>query len=79
MKLLTGEMAGWIWHHLHRNGETSLADLKQHVLNEAGDKFSNLNFFAGLGWLLKEDKLIIRKTDENGSEYDVFVSLKVKC
>jgi len=78
MKVLTGEMAGWIWHFLHRNGETSLADLKQHVLQEAGDKFSNLNFFAGLGWLLKEDKLVIKKMHDTGSEYDVMVSLKAK-
>lgn len=77
MKILTGEMAGWIWHFLHESGETNLADLKTHVLEEAGDRFTNLNFFAGLGWLLKEDKIVINKTQDNGSEYDVRVCLKL--
>lgn len=76
MKILTGEMAGWIWHYLHENGETNLADLKTHVLEEAGDRFTNLNFFAGLGWLLKEDKIVIIKTQEDGSDYDVRVTLR---
>jgi hypothetical protein len=74
MQVLTGEMAGWIWHHLDEKGDSSLADLKKHVLKRAGEKFSDINFFTGLGWLMKEQKINMTKLTEKSGE-KVMVSL----
>lgn len=74
MDVLTGEMAGWIWHNLNEFGTISLPELKKHVLKTAGKKFSDLNFFTGLGWLMKEKKISMTKPEKDMNE-NVMVSL----
>jgi winged helix-turn-helix protein DUF2582 len=43
--------AGTIWRYLNEHGETPLSKLKQ------GTKLSDQLFFAGIGWLAREEKL----------------------
>jgi hypothetical protein len=60
-----GEVAGLIWLRLSQHGEQSLAALKSSIEGP-----SDL-IMAGVGWLAREDKLVIRK---NGRT--IFVSLR---
>jgi hypothetical protein len=43
--------AGTIWRYLNEHGEITLGKLKQ------GTKLSDHLFFAGIGWLAREEKL----------------------
>lgn len=51
MELEIGNAAGVIWSYLGQRGPTTLAKLKQ------GTKFSDQQFYMGLGWLAREGKL----------------------
>ncbi|NWF54386.1 MAG: winged helix-turn-helix domain-containing protein [Syntrophaceae bacterium] len=51
-----GDTAGKVWEFLHEKGETKLSQLKKGVKAD-----SNLVLQA-IGWLAREDKLLIRKT-----------------
>ncbi len=61
-----GELAGKIWEALHENGELSAKDLKKAVKVRA-DK----DLYLALGWLLREDKLVVKEEAK-----DILVSLK---
>jgi len=50
-----GITAGAIWHALHTKGELSLAQLKKEV------KGKSPVFDWALGWLAREDKIIIAR------------------
>jgi hypothetical protein len=51
-----GDTAGKVWEFLHEKGETKLSQLKKGVKAD-----SNL-FLQAIGWLAREDKLLIQKT-----------------
>ena len=61
-----GEIAGKIWTALNENGAMTGKDLKKATKVKC-DKDLDL----GLGWLLREDKLVIEEVEK-----DVEVSLK---
>ena len=54
-----GETAGKIWATLNDNGAQTLKQIKKSA------KINEKDFYLGLGWLLREDKL---KVDETASE-----------
>lgn len=55
----TGETAGKIWTVLNEKGAMTLKQIKKAA------KINEKDFYLGLGWLLREDKLTI---DEESSE-----------
>ena len=61
-----GELAGKVWEVLHTEGELSGKDLKKAVKAK-----SEKDLYLALGWLLREDKLIVAE-----AEKDILVSLK---
>ncbi len=61
-----GELAGKVWEALHAAGELSGKDLKKATKIRA-DK----DLYLALGWLLREDKLVMTE-----AEKDILVSLK---
>ena len=61
-----GELAGKIWEALNANGELSGKDLKKATKVRA-DK----DLYLGLGWLLREDKIVVTEEDK-----DITVVLK---
>lgn len=61
-----GALAGKIWEALNAQGKLTGKDLKKATKIRA-DK----DLYLGLGWLLREDKLVIEE-----AEKDVEVSLK---
>ena len=50
-----GDTAGKVWHFLNKKGEASIADLLTGVMADA------FLIFLALGWLAREDKLLIVK------------------
>lgn len=48
-----GDVAGQIWHYLDQNGEASV----NKISTDTG--LSKNDILRGIGWLAKEDKLII--------------------
>lgn len=54
-----GETAGKIWTVLNKKGAMTLKQIKKAA------KINEKDFYLGLGWLLREDKLTI---DEESSE-----------
>lgn len=61
-----GELAGKIWEALNEAGELSGKDLKKATKVRA-DK----DLYLALGWLLREDNLVIKEADK-----DILISLK---
>jgi predicted RNA-binding protein (virulence factor B family) len=61
-----GLIAGDIWHYLSENGKSSPIKIKS-VLG-----ISNTMLYLALGWLSREDKIIIEQDDE----YSYKISLK---
>ena len=61
-----GELAGKVWEALHAGGELSGKDLKKATKIRA-DK----DLYLALGWLLREDKLVVTE-----AEKDILVALK---
>ena len=61
-----GALAGKIWEALNANGELSGKDLKNAIKVRA-DK----DLYLGLGWLLREDKIVVTEEDK-----DITVVLK---
>ena len=49
-----GEIAGAIWNALNENGTLNAKDLKK-----AAKAKSEKELYLGLGWLLREDKLVV--------------------
>ncbi len=62
----TGALAGKIWEALNAQGKLTGKELKKATKIRA-DK----DLYLGLGWLLREDKLVIEEVEK-----DVEVSLK---
>ena len=54
-----GEMAGLVWQALNENGSMSGKDLKK-----AAKAKSEKELYLTLGWLLREDKLVIEGTEK---------------
>ncbi len=54
-----GEMAGLVWQALNENGSMSGKDLKK-----AAKAKSEKELYLALGWLLREDKLVIEGTEK---------------
>jgi hypothetical protein len=65
MNLEIGQAAGNIWKVLKAEGETTVTRLKK----KSGLPISN--FYMGLGWLAREEKLNFRRDKRN-----IFISLK---
>ncbi len=61
-----GELAGKVWEALHEVGELTGKDLKKATKIRA-DK----DLYLALGWLLREDKLVMAE-----AEKDILVALK---
>ncbi|MEZ7893541.1 MAG: winged helix-turn-helix domain-containing protein [Candidatus Wallbacteria bacterium] len=57
-----GEIAGIIWNYLDKNGETLYLKLKQDFMTE--HKFSEIQFNMALGWLLRENNILVVKNDQ---------------
>ncbi len=53
-----GIIAGKIWETLNEKGELSQKDLKK-ALKVRADKY----LYLGLGWLLREDKVVLNEQD----------------
>ncbi len=67
LKEKAGEMAGIIWNTL--NGTDGLT--QKQIKKNAASKILDKDFYLGLGWLLREDKVTV--TEQNG---ELFVTLK---
>ncbi len=67
LKEKTGEIAGIIWGAL--NGTDGLT--QKQIKKNAASKILDKEFYLGLGWLLREDKVIVK--EQNG---ELFVALK---
>ena len=61
-----GELAGKIWEALNAGGQLTGKEIKK-----AAKIRSDKDFFLGLGWLLREDKVAVEE-----GEKDVTVTLK---
>ncbi len=61
-----GEMAGLVWNALNENGQLNAKDLKK-----AAKAKTEKELYLALGWLLREDKLVVE-----GTEKDPVFSLK---
>ncbi len=55
MQELTGSIAGKIWKYLSEHGKTEVLHLRFDL------KLTNSLLFLGLGWLLREDKILMTK------------------
>lgn len=67
LKEKAGEMAGIIWNTL--NGTDGLT--QKQIKKNASSKMLDKDFYLGLGWLLREDKVTV--AEKNG---EFFVTLK---
>ena len=65
MNMEIGQAAGSVWKILKADGETTVTRLKK----KSGLPLSQ--FYMGLGWLAREDKLSFRRDKRN-----IFISLK---
>lgn len=60
MNKMVGEFAGLIWHALEGKNALSQKEIKK------ATKLKDKEFYLGLGWLLREDKLNVTEgEDEN--------------
>ena len=66
LKEKAGEIAGKIWNALNENAE----GLTQKQIKKAA-KIVDKDFFLGMGWLLREDKVEVSEVAE-----ELFVKLK---
>lgn len=57
LKEQAGELAGLLWNTLNGTEEMPLKQLKK--LTKLTDK----NLYLGLGWLLREDKVVVEEMD----------------
>lgn len=69
-----GLISGKIWQYLHENGETSIAQLKKAVVVELDVPMADSMLAMSLGWLLREDKLILAETGK-GKGYRLMIDL----
>ncbi len=54
-----GEVAGMVWNALNENETMSVKDLKK-----AAKVKTEKELYLALGWLLREDKLVVAGTDK---------------
>lgn len=54
-----GELAGKIWMALNENGKLTGKELKK-LIKVRADK----DLYLGLGWLLREDKIVVTESDK---------------
>jgi hypothetical protein len=65
MNELIGLTAGKIWNYLNKNGVSNVVKMKIEL------KINNIQLFLALGWLLREDKIVITQEKNN-----MYVKLK---
>ena len=58
-----GNIAGLIWHALAENGAMSFKQIKKVT------KLAEKDFNLGIGWLLREDKLVVNETEDEKDPY----------
>ena len=59
----TGANAGRIWGYLSKNGKSDLRKIR------FGLKFNNTEMFLALGWLCREDKIVITFDNDKNSYF----------
>ena len=59
MKEMVGEFAGLIWRALEGKNALTQKEIKKET------KLKDKEFYLGLGWLLREDKINVTEDDEN--------------
>ena len=59
MNEMVGEFAGLIWRALEGKNALSQKEIKK------ATKLKDKEFYLGLGWLLREDKINVTEDDEN--------------
>ena len=59
MTALVGTLAGAIWNALNENGALNTKDLKK-----AAKVKTDKDLFLALGWLLREDKVVVAEADK---------------
>ncbi len=64
MKEKFGSNAGIVWNALNGNGEMNLKDVKKVT------KLAEKDLYAALGWLAREDKVVVVEKDK-----EIFVSV----
>lgn len=57
IKTEIGDVAGFIWHHLDRVGETDYSTLKKEIMVK--HSISEDFFMMAIGWLLRENNISI--------------------
>ena len=63
MNAKVGMYAGDVWTALNQNGELDVKELKK-----AAKLKTEKDLYLALGWLLREDKLVVAEDDEGGAE-----------
>ncbi|KAA6316846.1 hypothetical protein EZS27_032904 [termite gut metagenome] len=72
LKEKAGESAGAIWKALNgTEGLTAKEIKKEAAKSEEKLKLTDKDLYLGFGWLLKEDKILIRETEDG----ELFVKL----
>lgn len=69
-----GMISGKIWSYLFENGETSIAQLKKSVVVDLDVPMADSMLAMSLGWLLREDKLVLSETGK-GKGYRLMIDL----
>jgi hypothetical protein len=59
MNEMVGEFAGLIWRALEGKNALTQKEIKKET------KLKDKEFYLGLGWLLREDKINVTEDDEN--------------
>ncbi len=60
-----GELAGTIWKALDQNGAQTLKQIKKAA------KITEKDFYLGLGWLLREDKVSAKEAESGETTFEL--------
>lgn len=60
-----GELAGKIWNTLNENGAQTLKQIKKSA------KITEKDFYLGLGWLLREDKVATNEVEGSDATFEL--------
>jgi len=58
-----GEIAGYIWHHLDKAGETRVSVVREEIKKKYS--IDDLRFTLALGWLMRENNIRVTVDTEN--------------
>lgn len=70
-----GTIAGKVWGFLSENGESTVAQIKKGVLKGIQMPMADTIVSMALGWLLRENNLVLRETGK-GKGYRLLIDLK---